>query len=165
MLLAAVLTGCKKDDDDPPPSSGGGGTVTETAQVRFTIDGDGASDQDVTINAVSGSGLAAYSTTDNETAGSILANAQNQFQLVFDGNATATLTCTGGVGQLGIGLRFNDQQYISQNNTVTITEYGAVGGWVRGSFSGTVLRANGASPGTVATISGGTFKFKRTSDV
>lgn len=168
VLLAsafAILIACKKDKDDPAPSGGGGNPAVTSAQVQFTIDGDGFSSQAITINPASGSGNALYSSADGQTSGSIVADAQNQFTLLFDGNTTATLTCAGGVGSLGIGLRTSNQQYIHQNNTVVITEYGAVGGWIRGTFSGTLLRANGTSPGTPVTITNGSFRFKRLSDV
>lgn len=165
LLLACLAIACKKDKDDTAPSGGGGSTSSGTARVEFTITGDGFTGQTITIDAVSGSGNALYSTADDQTTGSILANAQNQFQLLFDGNATGTFTCAGGVGQVSLGLRTNDQLYISDDNAVVITEYGAVGGWIRGTFSGTVLRSNGGGAGTAATISNGSFQFKRLADV
>ncbi|MBK7944943.1 MAG: hypothetical protein IPJ85_06375 [Flavobacteriales bacterium] len=94
-----------------------------------------------------------------------MADANNQFQVLFPGNTTGAHTCTGGVGALGFSLRTSGQLYINQNNTATITAYGAVGGWIEGTWSGSVLRSNGASTGTVATITNGTFRFKRLNDV
>ncbi len=164
IALIALGSACKKDKDDPAPS-GGGGTAVEGPKVAFTINGDGFANQAITITAASASGNAAYSTADNETSGTVMADANNSFVLLFDGNSPATLTCTGGVGAVNFSLRTGGQLYISQNNTVAITAYGAVGGFITGTFTGTVLRSNGASAGTAATISNGTFRFRRVSDV
>lgn len=165
LLIVGTLIAhaCKKDKDDAPSGTGSG--ALEAARVQFNIDGDGFSGQAITINPASGSGNALYSTADDETSGSIIADAQNQFTVLFDGNTTATLTCSGGAGPVGIGLRTGGQQYVYQDNTVIITEYGTVGGWIRGTFSGTMLRANGASAGTPVSITNGSFRFKRLNDV
>jgi uncharacterized membrane-anchored protein YitT (DUF2179 family) len=165
IALFTFAVACKKDDDSPAPSGGGGAGATEAPKVTFTINGDGFSNQAITINAASASGNAAYSVTDAETSGTVMADANNSFVLLFDGNSPATLTCAGGVGPVSFTLRTSGQLYISQNNTVVVTAYGAVGGFITGTFSGTVLRSNGPSAGTAATISNGTFRFRRVSDV
>lgn len=168
VLLAsafAIFIACKKDKDDPAPSGGGGNPVGTAARVQFTIDGDGFSDQTITINPAMGSGTALFSTADGETTGIVMADANNSFQVIFPGNATGTFTCTGGVGALALTVRTSGQLYINQSNTATVTAYGAVGGWIEGTWSGTVLRSNGASAGTPATITNGTFRFKRLNDI
>lgn len=165
LALIALASSCKKDEDSPSPSGGGSSTAAEGPKVTFTIDGDGYSNQAITINPGSGSGNAAFSASDAETSGTVMADANNSFVLLFDGNTTATLTCTGGVGPVSFSLRTSGHLYISQTNTVVITAYGAVGGFITGSFTGTVLRSNGASAGTQASISNGSFRFRRISDV
>lgn len=94
-----------------------------------------------------------------------MADANNSFVLLFAGNTTATLTCTGGVGPVSFSLRTSGHLYISQTNTVVVTAYGEVGGFITGSFTGTVLRSNGATAGAPASITSGTFRFRRISDV
>jgi len=164
LLVPLVFMACEKDD--PVPSGGtGGGSTTTAPVVTFTIDGDGFATQAFTLNPSSGSGSALYSTADDETSGNLTTATSNMFQLLFEGNTTATQTCTNGTGPVGMGLTVNGQQYLNYTNTVTITEYGAVGGWIRGEFSGTIIRVNGSSPGTIATITNGSFRFKRLSDV
>lgn len=165
LCCATLAIGCKKEKNEPAPPGGGSGTGGTAAQVQFTINGDGFSDQTITINPAAGSGTARFSNADNETTGIVMADANNSFQVIFPGNATGTFTCTGGVGALALSLRTNGQLYINQTNTATITTYGAVGGWIEGTWSGTILRANGASAGTAATITNGTFRFRRSSDM
>lgn len=160
-----LFSSCAKDDPAPSSGSGGGGAATTAPVVTFTIDGDGFSTQSFTLNPMTGSGLALYSTADDETTGLLMTSTGAQLQVIFEGNTTGTQTCTTGTGQVGIGLTVNGQQYLNYTNSVTISEYGAVGGWVRGEFSGTLIRVNGASPGTIATVTNGTFRFKRMSDV
>lgn len=164
LIPLILLASCAKDD--PAPSSGtGGGAPTTAPVVTFTIDGDGFSTQAFTLNPASGSGLSVYSTTDDETSGMLMTTTANQFQLLFEGNTTGTQTCSTGTGQVGIGLTVNGQQYLNYTNSVTITEYGAVGAWVQGTFNGTLIRVNGTAAGTIATVTNGTFRFKRMSDV
>ena len=166
LLSVTMLLACEKDDTSPSSGSGGGGgSTTTTPVVTFTIDGDGFSDQSFTLNPITGSGQSLYSTADDETTGLLMTSTGAQFQVIFEGNTTGTQTCTSGTGPVGIGLTVNGQQYLNYTNTVTITEYGTVGGWVRGEWSGTLIRVNGASPGTIATVSNGTFRFKRMNDV
>lgn len=161
-LSITLMMSCKKEKTDPP--SGGGGTAT-AAQVQYIINGDGFSDQTITVNPMSGSGTALYAVSDDETTGLLMANATNSFQVLFPGNTTGTYTCTGGVGDVGLGLQINGQQYIHYTNSVQVTAYGAVGGWIQGTWSGTVIRSNGPSAGTQATITNGTFRFRRLPDV
>lgn len=165
LLCAFIANGCKKDKNEPTPPGGGGNTGGTAAQVQFTINGDGFNDQTITINPATGSGTALFSTADSETTGVLMADANNSFQVIFPGNVTGTFACTGGVGPLALSLRTNGQLYINQTNTATVTTYGAVGGWIEGTWSGTILRSNGASAGTAATITNGTFRFRRMSDV
>lgn len=163
--ISALLLACGKDDDAAPSSGGGGGGATTTAQLTITLDGDGFSAQAFTLTPIAGSGMALYSTADNETSGNILVSATNNFQLLFEGNTTGTQTCSIGTGPVGIGLVVNGQQYVHYTNTVNITEYGPVGGWVRGTLDGTLIRVNGTNPGTLVTVTNANFSFKRMSDV
>ncbi len=165
-VAALTVLSCKKDNDPPSGGSGGGGTTPPaTASVRFTINGDGFSGQVVDLSPPTGTGEARYSPEDDETAGTSAINATNMFFMTFEGNTTGTQLCNGGTGEMGFSFQVNGQQYLNYTDTMTITEYGAVGGWVRGTFGGTVIRVNGASAGTQATITNGTFNLKRMSDV
>lgn len=166
MALVLSATSCKKDNDPPAGGgSGGGGTPGTEHSVRFTIDGDGFSDQLVDLSPPTGTGEARYSADNDETACTSAIDATNMIFLKFEGQATGVQTCAGGVGVMGFSFQVNGQHYLNHTDTMTITEYGAVGGRVRGTFSGTVIRVNGPTAGAMATISGGTFNLKRMPDV
>ncbi len=167
VVLMAFGVSCKKDDPSPSGGSGGGGTppVSTTPRVSFTIDGDGFASQAFVLTPVSGSGSALYSTGDEETSGTLMMNATNSFTVLFDGNTTTTQGSTNGTGTVGIGLNVNGAQYLQYSTSVNVTTYGAVGGTVEGTFSGTLIRMNGPTAGSYATISAGTFRFTRINDL
>lgn len=167
MLFPIVLlAACKKDDDGPAPSGGGGVPPPTTApRVQFTIDGDGFAAQTFTFTPVAGSGLSMYVTSDDETNGSLVMNATNNFTLLFDGNATGAQNSTSGTGSVGIGLNVDGAQYLQYTTAVDVTTYGAVGATVEGTFSGTLIRMNGPTAGSYATITDGTFRFTRINDI
>ncbi|MBK7944944.1 MAG: hypothetical protein IPJ85_06380 [Flavobacteriales bacterium] len=54
VLLACIAFACKKDKDSPSSTNGGGNAGATAAQVQFTINGDGFSNQAITINPGSG---------------------------------------------------------------------------------------------------------------
>ncbi|HMN06613.1 MAG TPA: hypothetical protein PKD45_12900 [Flavobacteriales bacterium] len=167
LILALVATGmgCKKDNASPSGGGGGGGGTppTGTAMVQFTINGDGFSNQVITINPIPSSGQATYSTDDDETSGVCVSADGKLFSILFDGNTTGTQQYDANMStQVGFSMTLAGGSYLSYSGTVVIEEYGAVGGWVRGSFDGTVIRLG--SSGTYATISNSSFRFKRVAD-
>ncbi len=165
---AIAFTGlsCKKDND-PPANSGGGGTPTPTNNPRviFTIDGDGSSAASHTLTPSSGSGMALYSTADEESSGSLMMDASNHFTLLFEGQSTGTFACTGGLGNVSMSFAVNGAHYMSYTNTMEVTTYGSVGGTIEGTFSGTVIRMNGPTAGAFANVTGGSFRFRRIEDL
>ena len=164
LMMTVLLNACKKDDDGPSGGSGGGGGVPGPV-VQFTIDGDGFADEAITLSASTGSGNALYSTADDETSGNVTTSALDLFQLLFQGNSTGTQECSGGTGDVGLSFTINGQQYLNYTDTLVITEYGAVGDRIEGTFGGTVIRVNGSGAGTIATVTDGVFTFKRIDDI
>lgn len=168
----AILPGCHRDNDNASPSGGGGGAggggtpSTDVAMVQFTIDGDGFSNEAITINPATGSGQAAYSTADDQTTGTCASADGKLFDILFNGNTTGTQSYDGNTStHVGYSFSINGAIYMAHEGTVVIEEYGAVGGWVRGSFNGTALRMNGATAGDQVTISNSSFRLKRMPDL
>ncbi|MFY0643381.1 MAG: hypothetical protein JXR19_02835 [Bacteroidia bacterium] len=86
------------------------------------------------------------------------------FGLEFNTNMMGTYTKNEGARiDVGTGSGIKRIEYTSDGAaiTITVTEYGAVGGRVKGTFSGTVKAAN--QVGTV-NITGGFFDVKRIDD-
>lgn len=118
-----------------PTGGGGGGEYG----ITFTLNGDGFNNQAVNISTNGIFATAVYSVPDDGTVG-YATSAGASFNIGFPGNGTGSWTSDegGGEGMFGIGI--NGQNYVGWNFTLTVTEYGAVGGHVRGTISGTAMR-------------------------
>jgi len=88
-----------------------------------------------------------------------------QIRLNFQGNGPTTIDVTEHIGFLYLGLNginFESTRNSTNHLTYTITEYGAVGDSIKGTFQGDVEAMNGPQTGQIATITNGKFAFIRT---
>ncbi len=169
-VLAVLLlaTSCKKEDDPAPSGGGGGTTPPASASVQFTLDGDGYTNQTITITPPGSLGEARFDVDQNETgciSASVGTSGTDQFTMAFEGSTTGTQYRDPTDGPFGFFILLGGQQYAAHIDTLVITTYGAVGATVEGSFRGSIVRGNGPTAGTIVSLTNGTFRFRRMPDV
>ena len=132
----------------------------------FVINGDGFNNQTITLSGIGLLASATYGVSDNATVG-FVSSTDGVLTIGFDGNSTGSfnsdndnILASYSTGQLVYG---------PQTLQLTVTEYGIVGGAVKGTFSGEFIRVE-VDPVTSevtefpVTISNGLFHFVRTMD-
>lgn len=153
-FILIPFSGCSDDDAVVTP------TPTNNTEVTFTVNGGAYSNKSFTIQ---GNSAAVYDPNEKLTG------------ITFAGKeGTKNISCTIGWGGTSTGTRswgtnnphdsasveFMDDTYIysSEQGTLTITEFGAVGGYVKGTFSGSFSLF---LSGQTVTVTNGKFTAKR----
>lgn len=135
-VLIFAFSGCKKDDDDPV-APGGNNNNTGGMSASVTLNGDGFNNKSLNFNAAS----AGYSNSEALT-GVVFSGADSiTVSLVFAGKTTGTYTVSvGSDNELENGfviIKGSSKYYISKGGSIKVTEYGNVGGYIKGTFNGT----------------------------
>jgi hypothetical protein len=148
-LLLITLESCKKDKETPAPINTGA-----NEKLRFTLNGDGYSNQSVVLTAGSTSSVAlgGYSTSEDKTGLSIVGTMGTGKSvvttIVFNGKSTGTfpLGADDDSGEAYVLVQItensSEKQYVTVANagTLTVTKYDNVGGNIEGTFTGTLTR-------------------------
>lgn len=143
------------------PQGSGTGEYIST----FTIHGDGHNNQVVTINTSGLTAMATYSVGDGSTVGFASGQSGTSISIGFPGNATGTWNVVDDSGDAMVAVTLGGNTYIGQDFTLQVTEYGAVGQHVRGTFSGTFARFDQVTMEMVpVTVSNGSFDLLRNPD-
>ncbi len=143
------------------PAGSGSGQYTST----FTINGDGHNNQQVTITTTGLFSTAVYSVPDDGTVAYATGVGGNVIQVIFPGSSTSTWTVVDGDSEAMTTVTLGGNTYFMQNGTLVVTEYGPVGGNVRGTFSGEYARFDQATMQMIpATVTNGTFNLLRGAD-
>ncbi|RJP71476.1 MAG: hypothetical protein C4539_04970 [Ignavibacteriales bacterium] len=161
-VFAVLIAGCKKDDSNPTGTDTTGGTYS------ITLNGDGFSNKQVTINSAAGG----YSTTNDVTGITLSCSDNIMVTLVSPGKQTGTFNfsvdetssdiITGLLLVINAGTTSTKTYGVkSGSGTITISSYGSVGGQIKGSFTGKIYDVT--SPTTEVTISG-SFSATRVPD-
>lgn len=136
--------------------NGTSGTLTTT----FNITGDGFNNTPFNITVVPAVASIFYNITDAVTYG-FSSDGTNLLSVSFPAASTGTWNTVD--EDAIIGLTLSGNSWVSDNATITITQFGAVGTIVTGTFSGTFQRFNGVDI-VNATVTGGNFQLLRTPD-
>jgi hypothetical protein len=152
LLMSLFIVSCAKDETTvgPDSSSKGSGSTYLTFKVNGVA-------MDLTQ-----SGPIGYNSQSSSSPGSYITSSPSGFthpelRLGFPGTATGTFTET-----TGGWLDFTDANdvnyyYAPYTCSITVTQYGAVDGYIVGTFSATKHSSN-----STATITEGKFSVKRT---
>ena len=132
----------------------------------FTINGDGYTNQIISISALPILGSTTYFIADSLTIGYIT---QNNIVVEFGIDGKSPGSWNTQTSNATISISINGKQYIADNASITITQYGVVGGKVIGNFNGTFYREEyNQTTGQVTTfnvsISNGSFQLFRNPD-
>lgn len=152
-LVAMLSLSCASDSPTNP------GT---TSDGTFTFSKSGALTGATNFSSFT---VASFSTEGDETfiAGSTVAitsgaSVANLAVLTVPGKTTGTWSFD---DNAAMAMFFSSSPYIATSGTITITEYGAVGGRIKGTFSGTTVNPIGSS---TVEITSGVFNIKREAD-
>lgn len=140
----AAITGC--GDTEPTPVKNDDTTTQVTITNEFKIGFD-----TYKIETIDLSTYGYYSSTEDKTyifvEGSDATLGDADFVIWFDGNATGTFKTVDGTAHFACGTgekgTIYREEFTSDGGTVTVnvTEYGAVDGQIKGTFSGTVMKS------------------------
>ena len=159
MMVVALVSACGGKDDAAAPA---GSKVANSFVVQGTL----LESQTVEMVAGSANLDGGYFTGSNQTSINIRNGSFNVF-LVTLGKTVGTFNAAGGAKNT-MSLENSDlNPYVSSATSpysITITEYGAVGGKIKGTFSGTLNRVKESKVQTV-TISNGKFEVTRAADL
>ncbi len=139
-----------------------------TIQSSFTINGDGFNNQTITINAIPVICYTVYNTTDSTTVG--IAMDTYGLSILFPGNATNSFVINNNNSDILATITNNGNSWVADSVlTLNITEYGPVGGRVKGNFNGVFKRVDyNQTSGVVnfyyATVTNGHFEYIRHPD-
>ncbi len=148
VIIAATFgfsnTGCKDTTTDPDPVDT---TTTDTTSnsklVKFTLGFD-AYELDVDASGTYAVYNVAANTTYIYAKGNDGKLGNGDFEMEIDSNTTGTYTTASGAAYLGLGTGegVRREEFTSDDGgiTIVISEYGAVGGKVKGTFSGKVRK-------------------------
>jgi len=146
---ATVMFSCSKDSSDSP--------ATAANEVSFVVNGGGYSNQTIKLNA---NGSAVYDDVLDATGCSFADAASNSAMVAFNGHATGTFAVNDDNG-LVVNMDNNTTLIGLTSGTITVTQYGAVGSDIKGTFSGTgIVIKNLSDPDTIQ-ITNGNFKARR----
>jgi len=164
LLTAATLlivTGFSNSSNPLNSGNAGNDTANTGNQVNVTVNGDGFNH--IQLNAADGA--AYYSSYENLTYTSIVAKAGTDTLLILlsiAGKETGTFEWNDSEATSYLVIP-NDgyTSYTSVNSgSTTITEFGGINGFVKGSFSGSVYKSETNEPVDIE----GTFSIKRIED-
>lgn len=145
-------------------SNSSGNTITS----GFTINGDGFNNQVFTINAMPIISYSVYNTTDLITTG--LAFSTAGITMVFPGNTTGSFVINNTNSDTYVSLTYGENAWIADSVlTINVTQYGPVGGRVKGNFNGifrrtTVDQVSGEAHFFYSTVTNGHFEYIRHED-
>lgn len=168
LLTAAsivIVAGCSKDKNDNNPITPGGGNTgngSNGSQASVFINGEGFN----LLQLIAKDGAAYYSADDNATYTSIVTKSGSDTLMVLlatKGKAKGEYNWNDSEG-ISYLIIANDDEYISyvsiNSGITTITEYGEVNGYVKGTFSGSVYKDANGDPVDID----GSFSIKRIAD-
>lgn len=147
----------KKDDENPLVPG-------NNSQVTMTFNGDGYSNQAVTLS----NGISSFSVSQNYTAvifSGKVGSDSLYFYVLFDGNQTGTKSWDDNNGVIMYrSSTSSNKSYIGvSNGTLNVTSYEAVGGKVSGTLSGQIVDA--VDTLNSISISNGNFSGLRVTDI
>jgi len=159
VVTITILSSCSSKKDNNPVNPGN----PSASQITMTLNGDGYSNQAVTLS----NGISSYSVSENYTAVLFSGKAGSDslyFYVIFAGNQTGTKswddnngvimfksTTSGGSSYLGV-----------TNGSLNVTSYEAVGGKVSGTLSGQIVEATSSN---TIDITNGSFTGSRIADI
>lgn len=156
----SLIVSCSSDteDDNNPVIPG------NNSQITMTFNGDGYSNQSVTLS----NGISSYSVSQNYTAVLFSGKAGSDsvyFYVVFTGNQTGTKSWDddNGVIMYKSSTSGNKSFMGVSNGTLSISSYEGVGGKVSGSLSGQII--NAVDTTNTISITNGTFSGTRIADI
>lgn len=155
----SIFVSCSSDKKDENPLVPGA-----NSQVTMTLNGDGYSNQAVTLS----NGLSSYSTGQNYTAVIFSGNVGTDslyFYVVFEGNQTGTKNWDDNNGIILYKSSSSGTKSFMgvSNGTLSVSSYEAVGGKVSGTFSGQIVNVNDTT--NTISITNGSFSGVRVADV
>ena len=148
---------------DPTNPSGG------ALQQSFVINGDGFNNQTISVSSIPLTAFSIYTISDNVTFGIASGDQGNAITIGFTGNSIGNFNVSNN-NDVVFTTSIGANSYIMGDNfTVNVTQYGNVGGKVKGTFSGDAKRIffNEVTQ-TVeefpVTITNGVFELQRNPD-
>jgi len=164
LLIFAVVTitifsSCSSKKDNNPVNPGN----PSTSQITMTLNGDGYSNQAVTLS----NGISSYSVSENYTAVLFSGKAGSDslfFYVIFAGNQTGTKSWddNNGVIMYKSSASANFSYLGITNGSLNVTSYEAVGGKVSGTLSGQIVEATSSN---TIDITNGSFTGSRIADI
>jgi len=140
----------------------------------FILNGDGYNNELIAIDSLMMSKASYHTSTQNTGCSNVGTGFSGPLylDLYFPGNSTGTYTLPGTPGYVDayIVIINHNKQFQGSNSgnnnqlTITVTEYGAVGGKVKGTFSGSLSRWDGNN-WVYVNISNGKFSYTRGPDL
>ena len=170
LLVGSTITGCGGDDPVPTPMTGNTDTTEETSAKNQVTVGLVAYNN---IETETERTVARYNSTSDVTEiilyGSDPTNGAIDFNIEVPGQTAKLFSREDNDGtafQIGTGiigdLKRKEYSALTTPFTITVTEYGAVGGRIKGTFSGKVKNNN---TGQTLDISKGVFDIERKADL
>lgn len=170
-LVAVIVGGCSSSDD--PNSNNNNGATGFT----IVINGGGMSNRSIAFGtpgtSTPGTSVSAFSTSNNATGvtvsgGTYKIDGQDVTAVItFPGKTSGSFTYPANNVAVGlvIGSGVGGENFTSGNSsgTILVSEYGSVGGKVRGTFSGSMMYIKGISAPVSVNVSG-TFEGVRLAD-
>lgn len=144
----------------------GGGTGSGDYVSSCVLNGDGYNNQTVSIAVMGPWARMVYDPSDSTSVGFVNGGVTGNvisFMVGFDGQTTGTWN--GEDDNIMVGLTLDGVTYINgEDFTLQVTEYGAVGGHVRCTFSGTMSRFSQTGEETMVTVTNGSMDMMRYPD-
>lgn len=172
-LLAIAIPGCSSSTTDTNNNNNNNGTPAFT----IVINGAGMSNRSLAFGSPAvlstGGSVSTYSTGNDATGIAISGGAYKvdgkdvTAVVTFPGKSTGSFPYPG--DQVAVGLTIGSTgsgEFFSTGNsagTVLVSEYSAVGGKVKGTFSGSMMYLKGITPPVTVNVSG-TFEAVRLAD-
>ena len=165
-LVAGGITNAGAFDvcENTSPTNPSGNNLLQS----FVINGDGFTNQTITISSVPITSFAIYTVSDNTTIGIAAGDQGNSITLSFPGNNIGNFDVTN--NDVVFSYTVGSNSYFTDDNfTINVTQYSNVGGKIKGNFSGDAKRVffNQVTQ-TVdefpVTITNGIFELQRNPD-
>jgi hypothetical protein len=139
-----------------------------TVNTTFTIDGDLFNNQTITIQAIPLAAFSIYSIDNDMTAG-VSAESNYSFSLNFPGKQTGPQSSNDTNAVVATLVNGGNTWVADSLLNINVTEYGPVGGRVKGTFNGIFKRfefnqTTGEYSFYYATVTNGSFEFIRNED-
>lgn len=159
LAILFLVSGCSKNDSTTNPTKPG---TTTGGSASFTLNGAGFTNQSFSITGM----LGGYSVSDNMsgvTGSSATTGDSTMLTVVFPGSTTGTFSFSDTVGVvISRGTGATQRGFVNAlgGGSVVVTGYGAVGGYITGTFSGKLYEVTSTTLDSV-TVSNGTFSALR----